>query len=59
MSDTASEWRDRLSAAQHALATAESHSSCDRQIEILRRRVEELMEEGRRRRFTQADPSGR
>ena len=58
MPDTASEWRNRLSAAQHALAAAESHSSCERQIEILRQRVEELQEEGRRK-FTQADPSGR
>ena len=60
MNDAASAWRDRLSAAQHALAAAESHSSNEREIAVLRRQVEELEEEGRRRGFTQADDlSGR
>ena len=55
MNDTASEWRDRLSAAQHALAGAESHSLNEREIALLRRRVEELTEEGQRRGFAPAD----
>ena len=56
MNDAASEWRDRLSAALHALAEAESHSSNEREIALLRRRVEELTEEGQRRGFT---PTGK
>lgn len=55
MPDAASAWRDRLSGAQHALADAESHSSCEREIALLRRRVEDLEEEGRHLGFTPPD----
>ena len=54
MNDAASEWPDRLSAALHALADAKSHFSNEREIALLRRRVEELTEEGQRRGFTPA-----
>ena len=55
MSDTASEWRNRLSATLHALATAESHCPLEREVEVWRRRLKELKEEGRRRKFKQTD----
>ena len=51
MIDIASEWRNRLSAAQHALAAAESHCPLEREVEVLKGRVEELKEEGQRRKF--------
>ena len=51
----ASAWRDRLSAAQHALAAAEHHFPNEREIALLRRKVEEPTEEGQRREFAQAD----
>ncbi|WP_140887197.1 hypothetical protein [Muricoccus nepalensis] len=54
MNDAASEWQSRLSAAQNALAVAENHSSNEREIAMLRRRVDELTEEGQRRAFTPA-----
>ncbi|WP_140885420.1 hypothetical protein [Muricoccus nepalensis] len=54
MIDIASEWRNRLSAAQHALAAAENHCPLEREVEVLKGRVEELKEEGERLKFTSA-----
>lgn len=55
MSDTASEWRNRMGATQHALAAAESHCPSEREVEVWRQRLEELKEEGRRRKFDQTE----